>query len=362
MNQRFFLQKLFASVHFWLPLSGISAFFLLLLQLRYINTGSAFSGWELKGILREGCLIIIEMIVVLYFVYYAIRFFDRKFPADEFSIKRYIYELFVVVLLGFVINKFFHYLFISIIVIPEDDQEGLKLKLRNLLLITQTLIIIMYGLLTAFRIYKNLQQKQLDILKWQREFANSQFETLKNQLNPHFLFNSLSVLTSLIYADKDIAEQFIEKLSKTYRYLLDQNEKEAVPIGLELDFLHNFEFLVKQRYGEKIRFTIESDTTQGSFILPHSFLIVLEYIIGSSIMSIHEPLHIEILIKQKNLYFRYNHQPKQIINQQLLQQLNSLQMHYTELSNKMELISDDYAQQQIIKIPLFLQYDECSLQ
>ena len=112
MNQRFFLQKLFASVHFWLPLSGISAFFLLLLQLRYINTGSAFSGWELKGILREGCLIIIEMIVVLYFVYYAIRFFDRKFPADEFSIKRYIYELFVVVLLGFVINKFFHYLFL----------------------------------------------------------------------------------------------------------------------------------------------------------------------------------------------------------------------------------------------------------
>lgn len=350
------IKKTISSVHFWLPLSGFAAFWLLLLQLRFINTGSFFTGWELKPLIREGGLILLQMIAVMYFVYYAIRFFDKKFPAVDFSIRRYIYELVVVVVIGFAINKCFHYLFIKTVVIPEDNMAALDRKLRNILLVTQSLVVVMYGLLTAFRIFNNLRQKQTEVLKLQREYALTQFEALKNQLNPHFLFNSLSVLTSLVYADADKAELFIEKLSKTYRYLLDQREKEAVHISEEAAFLNNYTFLIEQRYTGKIKILQKNITiNEPLYMLPHSFLIILEYIIGSNTMSISQPLNIIIETRQKTLLIQYNHQPKEIINRHLEIQFNRLQQRYLEMNKKIALVNNDLSQQQTIIINLFQQ-------
>ncbi|GAB2829831.1 LytS family sensor histidine kinase [Ferruginibacter profundus] len=352
------IKKIISSVHFWLPLSGFTAFWLLLIQLRFINTGSFFTGWELKPLIREGSLILLQMIVVMYFVYYAIRFFDKKFPAVGFSLRRYIYELMVVVLVGFVINKCFHYLFIKTVVVPEDDVASLDRKLRNILLVTQSLIVVMYGLLTAFRIFNNLRQKQTEVLQWQREYAITQFEALKNQLNPHFLFNSLSALTSLVYTDAGKAELFIEKLSKTYRYLLDQREKEAVPIAEEFDFLNNYNFLIEQRYGSKVSILQQGEVlNEPLYMLPHSFLIILEYIIGSNTMSVNQPLKIVIEIQRKTLLVHFNQQPKGIINKHLEQQFSSLQQRYQEMNTKISIVKDDLSQQQTITVQLIQQHD-----
>ncbi len=345
-----------SSVHFWLPLSGFAAFLLLLLQLRFINTGQFLTGGELKPLTREGSLILLQMITVMYFVYYAIRFFDKKFPAADFSIRRYIYELVTVVLTGFVINKCFHYLFIKTVVVPQDDIAALDRKLRNILLVTQSLIVIMYGLSTAFRIFNNLKQKQTEVLQWQREYALTQFEALKNQLNPHFLFNSLSALTSLVYADANKAELFIEKLSRTYRYLLDQREKETVHISEEAAFLDNYSFLIEQRYSGKINIQQKNITTnEPLYILPHSFLIIQEYIIGSNTMSASQPLNIIIEIRQKTLLIEYNHQPKAIINRHLQIQFNSLQQRYREMNKKITIHNNELSQQQTITVQLFQQ-------
>lgn len=352
------IKKLFSNVHFWLPLCGIVTFFLLLALLQFINTGSFFSNWSFRGLTREGGLILVQLIVVMYFVYYAIVFFDKRYPIKEFSIQRYIYELLVIVLAGFVINMFFHFLFIQLVVVPEDDMAQLDRKLRNLLLVTQSLIIIMYGLLTAFRTYKNLQYRQAELLQWQREYAITEFEGLKNQLNPHFLFNSLSVLSSLVYTDADRAELFIEKLSKTYRYLLDQREKEAVHIAEEFDFLNSYSFLIEQRYGNKIHIRQKGvELSDRLYMLPHSFLIILEYIIGSNTMSVNHPLEIVIEIRQSSLLIRYNSMAKEITNKHLDLQFASLQQHYLEMNKKIAVLNDELLQQQTIVIQLFQQHD-----
>ncbi len=336
------------SVHFWLPLCGVLAFLLLVLQLRFINTGSVLSAFSLSSLLKEGWLIIIQMVTVLYFVYYATRFFDKRFPSKKFSIRRYIYELAVVVVIGFFINKFFHFLFIKLVVVPEDDMAGLNRKLRNLLLVTQSLIVIMYGLLTAFRIYRSFREKQQQLLQWQKEYSLTQFETLKNQLNPHFLFNSLSVLTSLVYADAANAEQFIDKLSKTYRYLLDQREKEAVPVWEELEFLSNYSYLAGQRYGNKLHIVQPvMNRNETLFMLPHSFLVILEYITGTNMMSAASPLEIVIEIKQKMLLFHFNHQEKTITNRHLGIQFTSLQQRYSEMGKKLAVYNSDPFKQTI---------------
>lgn len=354
MLQNPYIKAVSKSIHFWLPVAAFGVFFLLLDLLHYVNTGNAIQGFDMPGLLREGWLVIVQLIVTLYFIFYSIQFFDRKFQRKGFSIRYYIYEMIFVLVIGFLINGFFHLLFATFIVVPEDDVKSLEQRMVNLQEMMQILLLMMYGLMTGFRIFKNLQQKQMEVLQWQKEFAQTQFEALKNQLNPHFLFNSLSVLTSLVYADADKAEEFIEKLSRTYRYLLDQREKEAVKLSLELEFLKNFRFLTEQRYGNKLQIAeqVQHDTDH-LFILPHTLLVLMEYIIGSNTMSSKKPLHIEVTVTPKALFIRHSLQPKDLQTAHLLDQYNSLKSRYADMKKSMEESADEISGMVTIKILLF---------
>lgn len=352
MNTSRYKILLHRSIHFWLPVTGFSFFLILLTLANYVNTGIYFSNWHLTGLLREGWLILIQVITALYFVYYTILFFDKKMGI-EFSVKRYAYEIACVIVVGFLINRIFIYLFITLIVLPEPDVQELNQRLHNLLIISQVFILLIYILLTGFRIIKGLQQMQLEILKLQKEFTQTQFEAIKNQLNPHFLFNSLSVLTSLVYVDADIAENFINKLSGTYRYLLDQREKVAVHISEEIAFLENYEYLVGQRFGNKLFITKDTNHYQKNhYLLPHTFLVVVEYIIGSNSMAAAKPLKIDININNQYLFFRYGQQSKTLQHKQLLEQFTSLQNNYRQAGNEIIISKDDFTQQVTIRIPL----------
>lgn len=345
-------------IHVWLFLGGILLFLLLLCLVSYVNTGSFFTTFSISALLREGLLILVQNLSVMYFVYYAILTFDKIYLNRNFTISRYVYELLIIVSGSLLINKFFHFLFIKLVVIPEADAEALDQKLRNLLVITQTMVVVMYGLITGFRLFYNLQQKQLELLRMQKEFAQTQFEIFKNQLNPHFLFNSLSALSSLVYADADMAEKFIEKLSRTYRYLLDQREKEFVGLAQELEFLENFYFLVEQRYGNKVRIIKELHQQEdGLYLLPHTMLIIMEYLIGSNTMSSAKPLLININIHNTALQIRHSYQPKSLPNLHLQEQLNSLLNNYQQMNKKITISRDENSLQQLISIP-FLQKND----
>ncbi|HAN65856.1 MAG TPA: hypothetical protein DCQ34_06125 [Chitinophagaceae bacterium] len=295
---------------------------------------------------------------MIYFVYYSVKWFDRKYSDKGFSVSRYVFELAWVIAGGFIINRVFHFLFIQWIVVPEDDMELLRQKLRNLLILSQTIVVVVYGMMTSYRIYKNLQQKQVEVLKMQRELAQSQFDTLKNQLNPHFLFNSLSTLGSLVYADADKAETFIEKLSKTYRYLLDQREKDAVRLEEELQFLEHVKYLIQQRYGSKVEWQIHiKQSADVLYIIPHSLLIVLEYILGTCSMSAQKPLRINIELNGRFMLVRYSLQQKPLSARHLEEQFNNLVQRYTDLGLTIVQQTDEINELNIIRIPLVSTHD-----
>lgn len=355
-----YLQKISRNKHAWIPLSGFISFLLLLHLIFFVNTGGLYLSriihWN--DLLREGWLPTIQMTAVIYFVYYSVKWFDRIYSGKGFSISRYVLELAWVIAGGFIINRLFHFLFIQWIVVPEDDMETLRQKLRNLLILSQTIVVVVYGMMTSYRIYKDLQQKQVEVLKMQRELAQSQFDTLKNQLNPHFLFNSLSTLGSLVYADAEKAETFIEKLSKTYRYLLDQREKDAVRLGEELQFLEHVKFLIEQRYGSKIKLENNiNPAADAPFIVPHSLLIILEYILGTCSMSAQKPLQISIDLKGSYLLVQYNHQQKPLSSAYLEEQFKNLVQRYADLGLLVIQQSDEINQLNIIRIPLVLTHD-----
>lgn len=126
-----------------------------------------------------------------------------------------------------------------------------------------------------------------------KESIKAQYESLKSQVNPHFLFNSLNALTNLVYEDQDKAAKFIKQLSEVYRYVLDTREKEVVPIGDELRFLESYFFLQKIRFGENLKVVNELQAAI-SMIVPLALQLLVENAIKHNVVSTDDPLTIKL--------------------------------------------------------------------
>ena len=139
------------------------------------------------------------------------------------------------------------------------------------------------------------------LLKVQKENLQSQFEVLKQQVNPHFLFNSLNVLSSLIKIDPDLAESFTERLSKVYRYVLENKEKDLVSLSTELEFLNAYLFLLEIRFMNKIVIEINIDKSFYDFLIfPIAIQLLIENAIKHNTFSKVKPLKIELYVDKQH--------------------------------------------------------------
>ena len=146
---------------------------------------------------------------------------------------------------------------------------------------------------------KQLTEANTQLLKAQKENLQSQFEVLKQQVNPHFLFNSLNVLTSLIKIDPDLAESFTERLSKVYRYVLENKEKDLVSLSTELEFLQAYLFLLEIRFMKKLSIEIHIDKSFYDYqVLPIAIQLIIENAIKHNTFSKVQPLQIEIFVDE----------------------------------------------------------------
>ncbi|MGB0522145.1 MAG: sensor histidine kinase [Flammeovirgaceae bacterium] len=159
-------------------------------------------------------------------------------------------------------------------------------------------------------------EKQVEVFQEQLKQSEilSKYESLKNQINPHFLFNSFSVLTSLIYKDQDMAADFTTQLSKIYRYVLENKEKDLVTLKEEVQFIRSFFFLLKIRHAEAMHMNISlSVRTGNTFIPPLALQMLVENAIKHNSFTTERPLYIEIfndtegyLVVQNNIQKRVN--------------------------------------------------------
>ena len=144
---------------------------------------------------------------------------------------------------------------------------------------------------------EELTEVNTQLLKLQKENLQSQFDVLKQQVNPHFLFNSLNVLTSLIRLEPELAEKFTEHLSKVYRYVLENKDNELVMLSTELDFLDAYIFLLNIRFMGKIGVNIKiCDDCKNLMIIPLALQLLIENAIKHNSMSKKSPLIIDIFI------------------------------------------------------------------
>ena len=166
----------------------------------------------------------------------------------------------------------------------------------------EELKLIMDNALEAYRMKMEIlrleEERNVLLLQTERQKKEnllSQFETLKNQVNPHFLFNSLNALSMLVMEDGDKAQQFISKLTKVYRYVLDYREMNLIPLKEELNFLENYLYLQKIRFESGLEVSIEVPQDHYSLMVPPLALqLLVENAIKHNIVSQKQPLNISI--------------------------------------------------------------------
>jgi hypothetical protein len=149
--------------------------------------------------------------------------------------------------------------------------------------------------------------------KLKTEAIASRFSALKNQVNPHFLFNSLNVLTNLVYKDPDQSAEFIQKLADVYRYVLESQDKETVPLADEIAFVESFTYLQKMRFGAYLSVDIDLPNDLHIAVPPLAIQMLVENAIKHNTISKEHPLLIHIKSEEDYLIVKNDLHSKEIV-------------------------------------------------
>ncbi|QJP35616.1 histidine kinase [Nonlabens sp. Ci31] len=194
----------------------------------------------------------------------------------------------------------------------------------------------------AFYFYKELQVRKVNEQKVIARSATAQFDALKNQLDPHFLFNSLNVLVSLIEENPKAATKFTTSLSKVYRYVLEQRNKELVSVDEELNFARAYVGLLKTRFEDSIQIDIpEKSHIIDAQVVPLSLQLLLENAVKHNIVSDNKPLKLRIYEEGNQLIVENNLQKKEVARSGSGVGLQNIASRYQLLTDRKMSIAED---------------------
>ena len=189
-------------------------------------------------------------------------------------------------------------------------------------------------------LYYRWKNAIIEAERLRRENVESQLEGLKNQVNPHFLFNSLNTLSYIIPQDPEQAVVFVQKLSKVYRYILEIRDKKLISLEEELHFLKAYLFLVQQRFGDNLKVDVQADESLlSAHLVPLSLQILFENVIKHNIISKGKPLDVSLWIEDGRLFVSNNLQRKRQSMPSTKLGLQNIKNRYAYFSNeKVEII------------------------
>jgi len=219
---------------------------------------------------------------------------NERFPWLDAPLSRFIFDFLVVIAYTFVVSFCLASVF-SIFVwdyYTIDNINWANITSGTILPIVIALIITFF--MTGRSFLMEWRQAAITTEQMRSEQLESQYQSLKDQLNPHFLFNSLNVLSNLVYENPDQANAFIEKLSKIYRYVLDVQYQELVTLDEELAFAKNYLELQELRFGTKLSYIINVEDSANFSLPPLTLQLLLENAIKHNAATKEKPLVISI--------------------------------------------------------------------
>ena len=258
-------------------------------------------------LLRGTLLSLLASFFIAYPDLLMIQFLNKICPWGKKLIQRIILQLAFAIVLAVVISILIT-LFANFIKAYTEDL--VEVLIYNALIYSVVNVFVM-SILEGWIYYNESRQAKQIADNLQAELSQIKFEVLKSQINPHFMFNSLNVLSGLINKDVKKAQQFIDEFSHIYRYVLETIEQPVATVDKELDFTRSYLFLQQIRYGNDLSYTINIPADLLDLLLPPlSLQVVLENATKHNIVNESKPLLIEIYNEGQILLIKNNIQPK----------------------------------------------------
>lgn len=324
--------------------------YLAILLILYL-TGGLSGSFDLERAWREYYKNMIFSIIIYFANVYTWRFIDGKLDEDFYKPRRLLIGVagnFVASVVAIFVSRFL----LSVVFEKTPVSEFLSNENPRNYYISLTIAMIVVAIYHAFYYYKHWQEKKVKEQKIIAGTASAKFDALKNQLDPHFLFNSLNVLTSLIEEDPYQAQKFTTSLSKVYRYVLEQKNKDLVSVDEELQFAKTYVRLLKMRFEDSIILDIpDASSDPEAKIVPLSLQLLLENAVKHNVVSADRPLHIKVFEKDGMLVVSNNLQEKQVVKKSSGVGLQNIKQRYAILSDRRVVIGKE-AQNFSVRLPI----------
>jgi hypothetical protein len=227
-------------------------------------------------------------------VYFIDKFLDKKISWRESFLSRLICGLAanVIVIVPIAVILAINFTTDESVFKPDS------VKIAVLLIISLFIYEIVYGWFYSFRYYAHTQVERLRLERWQLEL---QFESLKNQISPHFLFNCLNTISSLMYKDVSLAEEFIRRMADTFNYVLKNHKQKFVMLKEEIDFVKSFHYLLRVRFEDNFKLEINvAKELLSSPMPPLTLQLLVENAVKHNKVSKDNPLTVTISSPEKN--------------------------------------------------------------
>jgi LytS/YehU family sensor histidine kinase len=217
---------------------------------------------------------------------------------------------------------------------PLAGEMGIKHSSIQKYAASLTSLISVVGMYEIFYLFRQLNKSELQKEQLKRENVSSQLESLKNQVNPHFLFNSLNTLATIITEDEKLAVKFVENMSKVYRSILEMKDRTIVSLEEEWAFTQNYIFLLKTRFEDALEFQVNLEAkTENYAIVPISLQLLIENAIKHNIVSRSQKLIIQLDIDNDYLVVSNKLQPRTEV-------INSTNTGLKNINNRVKLVTN----------------------
>jgi hypothetical protein len=283
---------------------------------------------------------------------------NRRFSWTEQTRARTIFGIIALVLVNVIISYLCGYLNFVVIQQKATTAEFFSSKYNVVNWFTINIALMISAFLHAKGFMEELKKntkKEVVEQKLIAKSANAQFESLKNQLDPHFLFNSLNVLTALIDENPEQAQKFTTSMSKIYRYVLEQKDKEMVKVEDEIEFAKIYCNLLKTRFEDSVNFTfdVNPDDLQKQ-VVPLSLQLLLENCIKHNFATSSKPLNIRVFTEGKFLCIENNLQIREQLKESAGIGLANIVQRYALLT-KDNVYIEKSEQTFKVKIPILIE-------
>ncbi len=283
---------------------------------------------------------------------YLMLFLRKRYDGLEHTMKRLIIVALTIILIGPLASGLLDFIldFLANLVNYERMDQGENNKILPIYFVCFFMIAVYEAIYFYYQLKQSIEERE----QAKQAQIHSELAGLRNQVNPHFLFNSMNTLMNIVIEDQQLAVSFLKKLSKVYRYVLENREAQTIPLSQELDFIHSYVFLQKERFKGSLEVEIDiADSYLDQHIIPLSLQILFENAIKHNVISRKKPLLIEVAVNNGKLMIRNNLQLKEQVMDSTKVGLENIKTRYRFFTEETVDIQED-EQYFAVAIPLLV--------